>query len=113
MKELELSASNPDFTRIQSFVGEQCLQSLDSMYGQFLGFTSPILSQKQLSDISDMFKLTLPKYYHVISLLLNKSNKSTVTQLQNLHNQWDHDILYQFITISRKHNLKSSHSGRS
>ena len=106
VNKLELKASDPAFVRFREFIDEQCIQSLDSIYGEFSGFTSPILSQKQLSAISDMSKLTLLKHYHAISSLLNKVNKATVTRLQNLHGQWDHDILYHFITISRNQNPK-------
>ena len=76
------------------------------MYGDFSGFTSPIISQKQLSKFLDMFKSSLPKHYHIFSSLLNKLSKVNVTQLKNLQGQWDHNILYQFITLSRKRNPK-------
>ena len=76
------------------------------MYGDFAGFTSPILCQRKLSQISDMFKATLPTYYHALSSLLNKSSKSNVARFKSLQGQWDRNILYQFLTICRKRNPK-------
>ena len=106
VKECELKAMNLAFIHFREYVNSVCLEALDSIYGDFAGFTSPIISQKQLSKISDMFKSTLPKYYHIFSSLLNKSSKANVSRLKNLQGQWDCDILYQFITLSRKRNPK-------
>ena len=103
---LNLKANDPAFVRFREYVDSICLQALDLMNGEFAGFTSPIISQKQLSKISDMFKSTMPKHYHIFNSLLNKSDKANVKQLQNLCGQWDRDILYQFTTLSRKQNSK-------
>ena len=103
---LDLKASNPAFVAFREFVDESCLKALDAIYGDFAGFTSPILSQRTLSQISDMFKGTLPIYYHALSSFLNKSSKSNVKRFESLQGQWDRDILYQFLTICRKHNAK-------
>jgi len=64
------------------------MEGLDSIYDQFSGFTSPILSQKQLGAISDKSKATMPRYYHAISSLLNKSIVSNLSRLQSLKGQW-------------------------
>ena len=66
----------------------------------------PIHSQRQLSAILDLFKSTLPRYYHAIGSLLNKTDKANVTSFNHLQGQWDCDILYHFITICRKRNPK-------
>ena len=106
LKCLDLKAGDPAFVAFRDFVDDSCLIALDAMYGDFAGFTSPILCQRKLSQISDMFKATLPTYYHALSSLLNKSSKSNVTIFKSLQGQWDCDILYQFLTICRKHNPK-------
>ena len=106
MATLNLKASDPIFEAFQIFVDETCLQALDAMYGGFAGFTSPILSQRQLSAISDLFKSTLPCYYHAIGSVLNKIEKANVTRFNHLQGQWDRDILYQFITICRKRKFR-------
>ena len=84
VKCLELKATKPAFIAFCNFVDDTCLNALDAMYGSFSAFTSPILSQRQLSAISDMFKTTLPRYYHALSAVLNKSTKSNVTRFENL-----------------------------
>ena len=67
---------------------------------------SPILDQKQITVISDMFKLSLSKYHHALCSLLYKTRKANVSLFENLQGQWDRDILYQFITVCRKQNPK-------
>ena len=111
VKCLDLKASDPAFVAFREFVDDTCLNALDAMHGDFVGFTSPILSQRKLSAISDMFKATLPTYYHALSSLLNKSSKLNVSRFKSLQGQWDCDILYQFLTICRKRNPKFSPIG--
>jgi len=99
---LDLKASDETFNNFISFLDEKCIEGLDIVYGKFSGFTSPILSQLQLGAISDKFKATMPRNYHAISSLLNKSTKSNFTRLQKVKGQWDRDVLYTFLTILRK-----------
>ena len=61
------------FMDFRDFVDQKCKESLDHMYGEFAGLTSPIINQKKLSEITDMFKSTLSKSYHVIAALFNKA----------------------------------------
>ena len=89
-----LRANDSSFKCFRDFVDEKCLEALDSMYGEFSCLTNPILSQKTLSEISDMFKSTLSKYYYVISALLNKAKYMNVTRKIDIQAQWDRDILY-------------------
>ena len=87
VKELHLNANDDQFVAFRTYVDDTHLQALDTMYGKFSGFTSPILSQSQLTSISDTFKSTLPKYYHAFSSLLNKPDKMNVKRLQGLQGQ--------------------------
>ena len=84
-----------DFT---DFVDQKCKESLDQMYGKFAGFTDPIINQKTLSEISDMFKSTLSKSYHIVAVLLNKADYLERESKKSMRGQWDRDILYQFLT---------------
>ena len=67
VKELKLDASDTSFENFWKFVNDKCFLALDTMYGEFTSFTGPILTQSTLS------KTTLPKHYHSISTLLNRS----------------------------------------
>ena len=78
IKELDLKASNPAFVKFRNFIDGLCLKALDCLYGDFAGFTSPILSQKQITSISDMFKSSLSKYYHALSSILNKAGSTDI-----------------------------------
>lgn len=51
IKELEMDASNINFTRFQNFVKENCLLTLDSMYGKFASFTGPIVTINTLCNV--------------------------------------------------------------
>ena len=106
VKELKLDASDLNFQQFQTFVEQKCLDALDSMYGQFSSFTGPILTRHTLSTISDEFKTMLPKQYHSIWALLNRARYYNMTRFVHLQGQWDREILYQFLTISRKRNQK-------
>ena len=99
VKELEIDTSDNNFTQFRNFVEEKCWFALDSIYGDFASFTGPTLLQATLHAISDEFKTTLPKYYHSISALLNRTRYFNVKQFKHLQGQWDHEILYQFLTI--------------
>ena len=80
--------------------------ALDSMYGEFTSFTGPILTQSTLSEIADKFKTTLPKHYHRINVLLNRSKYFNVLRFCHLRGQWDCKVLYIFLAISQKRNSK-------
>ena len=106
VKGLQLDASDTNFENFQKFVNDQCFLVLDSMYGEFASFTGPILTQSTLSEIAGRFKTTLPKHYHSISALLNRSKNYNLVRFHHLRGQWDCKILYMFLAISQKRNPK-------
>ena len=61
VKELKLEGNVDSFVDFRDFVDQKCMESLDHMYGELAGLTSPIINQKTLSEITDMFKSTLFK----------------------------------------------------
>ena len=68
-----LSDDDPSFVKFRSHVDEITKTAILSVYGKFAEFTSPILSEAELNDIATSFKMTLPTYYDVINVMLNKA----------------------------------------
>ena len=83
---------------------QKCLNALDKVYGEFSGFTTPILTQETLSIITDSFRCTFPKHYHAISSLLNRARFYNQKKFKYLLGQWDQENLYQFLLMCRKQN---------
>jgi hypothetical protein len=64
-----------DDTRLAEFrdyVEDITKSAVMKVYGNFVDFTSPLLSQSELSMMANKFKLTLTEYYQIIIVLLNK-----------------------------------------
>ena len=69
---LSLDNSDPNFVAFKNHVDEVSKRCILGSYGEFSEFSSPILSQSDLSGFAAKFKELLPQYYWTVASLLNK-----------------------------------------
>jgi hypothetical protein len=102
-KHLNLDNADEPFAlfrdHMESFVRDAVL----SVFGQFSPFTSPILSENDMFLLASRFKATLPKYYEIISILLNKQKYKNHSRSMSTA-QWDRYVLYVFCSTMRMRN---------
>jgi hypothetical protein len=67
-----LAEDDKRFTDFRDYVDDLTRNAVMNLYGKFVEFTSPLLSQTQLDTIANKFKLALTPYYELITVLLNK-----------------------------------------
>jgi hypothetical protein len=74
------------------------------IYGKFSEFTTPILSLDKITELANVFQAQIPRYYEMISTLLNREQYSRLKRSHDSKLLWDHFILYTFCMLMRIRN---------
>jgi hypothetical protein len=72
------------FIAFREFLDKLAQDNIMNLYGDWSEFTTPLFTQKQLHEVTTQFKTTLPRYYELINILLNRDVSNMKLSLLNL-----------------------------
>ena len=99
-----LPASDEGFKTFSRKFDDVTKAAVLDIYGKFSEFTTPILSLDKITELANVFQAQIPRYYEMISTLLNREQYSQLKRSHNSKLLWDHFILYTFCMLMRIRN---------
>ena len=88
-----LPASDEGFKTFSRKFDDVTKAAVLDIYGKFSEFTTPILSLDKITELANVFQAQIPRYYEMISTLLNREQYSRLKRSHNSKLLWDHFIL--------------------
>jgi hypothetical protein len=99
-----LPASDEGFKTFSRKFDDVTKAAVLDIYGKFSEFTTPILSLDKITELANVFQAQIPRYYEMISTLLNREQYSRLKRSHDSKLLWDHFILYTFCMLMRIRN---------
>ena len=99
-----LPASDEGFKTFSKKFDDVTKSAVLGIYGKFSEFTTPILSLDKITELANVFQAQIPRYYEMISTLLNREQYSRLKRSHDSKLLWDHFILYTFCMLMRIRN---------
>ena len=100
-----LASDSEPLREFKAYIDSVCKKTIDSLYGRFSTFASPILTQPVLTNFTNQFKLILPVQFKVLVSMIGKDDNKERT----LKNKWlwDRYAFYQFVHMLRIRDTKN------
>jgi hypothetical protein len=102
-----LAFSGEHYTTFVQHIDGVFKSAVKACYGKFVSLTAPIVSQKTIIRLVEMFKSRFQHQYLAIAVLLNYTTHMNKERLKHLLPFYDRMIFYHFLSLCRVRSHKT------